>query len=116
MTSQYALCSHLTYDQYMDAPGRPNNSFITNYLRIYNLETGELADTIRMKVHGEPMWQLIANHLHWHGYTREQFFCWWRADFEADGTLNDQPRQMQLMELPDYDFARFAGSRLEHIA
>ena len=116
MPNQYALCSHLTYHPYMDAPGCPNNSFITNYLRIYDLETGELVDTICMKVHGEPMWQLIANHLHWHSYAREQFFCWWRADFEADGTLNDQPRQMQLMELPPYDFARFAGSRLEHIA
>ena len=93
-----ALCSHFTYHSFRDENGTENNEFVTNYLKIFDLTSGELVDCIRMKVKGTPFWQKIEGILVDHGYDSDMFFCMWYADFEKDGTLNDC--RIDLLEVP----------------
>lgn len=103
-TGNLALCSHFTLHPYDDGNGYYNSDFVTHYLRIYDLETGECIDTIRIKCKGEPHYQYIAARLHECGYTRDQFFLMWDTYFDHDGTLNDPPHSMDVYELPNYSF------------
>ena len=59
VSGNLALCSHFTYHSFRDTNGTKNNEFVTNYLKIFDLTSGEMVDCIRMKVKGQPFWQKI---------------------------------------------------------
>jgi hypothetical protein len=104
------LCSHFTKDTYDAVKVWHWWEYQTNYLKVYDLTTGRMVEKIPMKATKPPSWESIVKYLRRHGYSSEDFFCWWRASAEDGGTLQDDPEKMQLMELPPYDLAQFAAA------